>query len=442
VPAWQRASRAVGRTGTQAARATGRAAQQSWRGVRRATHAHGAGESGLAKLIELHGVSAAGDALVAVALANTLFFDVPIGEARARVALYLALTLTPFAVLAPIIGPLLDRLRGGRRWALGGLFAGRVLLALGLAVTVTGSSLWLYPLAFGVLILSRGYGVARSAMVPRLVPPGVGLVRANSRIGLSAIAAATLAVPAGVAVSAVFGPAVLLWLAALLFAAGTTLALRLPRQADAPDEPGDDAIAMINERRPTRGLGGAVVRGLRSHAAMRVFSGFLVFFLAFRLRAEPLGGLDDTACIALAAAGLAIGGGAGTWLGDRMRRHSPDGTILAVLSATTVATALAGAFYGLVAVVALTVVAGGAQALGKLSLDAIIQRDVDESVRSSAFARAETLLQLAWVLGAAFGTALPVSGTWGFAAAAAGLLVAFLFGVRAWWLARHRKPSR
>ena len=30
-------------------------------------------------------------------------------------ALYLALTMAPFAVVAPLIGPALDRMRGGRR---------------------------------------------------------------------------------------------------------------------------------------------------------------------------------------------------------------------------------------------------------------------------------------------------------------------------------------
>lgn len=435
---WRRTTRAVGQTGSRAARATGRATQRGWRGLRRATHAHGAGESGLAKLIELHGVSAAGDALVAVALADTLFFDVPIGEARAQVALYLALTLTPFVILAPVVGPLLDRLRSGRRWALAGLFAVRGLLAVGLAFTVAGSSLWLYPLAFGVLILSRGYGIARMAMVPRLLPPGVGLVRANSRISLAGIVTATVAVPTGLGISAVVGPNVVLWLAVVIFGAGTVLAARLPRQADARDEPGDDAIAMVRGGRPTRGLAGSVVRSLRSNAALRALSGFVIFFLAFRLRAEPLGGLDDTACIALAAAGLAGGGGIGTWLGDRLRRRSPDGTVLAALGVATVATALAAAFYGLVAVVAVAMAVGGAQALGKLSLDAIIQRDVPEVVRSSAFARSETLLQLAWVLGAGLGTALPVDGTWGFGLAAGGLAVASAYAVRTWWRARSR----
>jgi hypothetical protein len=41
---------------------------------------------------------------VAVALAGTLFFSVPIGEARSRVALYLLLTMLPFALLVPVAG--------------------------------------------------------------------------------------------------------------------------------------------------------------------------------------------------------------------------------------------------------------------------------------------------------------------------------------------------
>ncbi|CAM5701526.1 hypothetical protein STENM327S_00515 [Streptomyces tendae] len=47
------------------------------RGIRRATHAHGAGESGLGKLIELHGVNGAGDVMITVALASTVFFSFP-----------------------------------------------------------------------------------------------------------------------------------------------------------------------------------------------------------------------------------------------------------------------------------------------------------------------------------------------------------------------------
>ena len=86
-----------GAASRDAARVTRSGAMRTARGIRRVTHAKGAGESGLGRLIELHGVNTAGDAMVAVALANTLFFSVPTGEARGRVALYLLITMAPYA---------------------------------------------------------------------------------------------------------------------------------------------------------------------------------------------------------------------------------------------------------------------------------------------------------------------------------------------------------
>ena len=55
------------------------------------------------------------DAAMAVALANTLFFAAASGESKGKVALYLLITIAPFAVIAPLIGPALDRLQHGRR---------------------------------------------------------------------------------------------------------------------------------------------------------------------------------------------------------------------------------------------------------------------------------------------------------------------------------------
>jgi hypothetical protein len=51
---------------------------------------------------------------------------------------------------------------------------------------------------------------------------------------------------------------------------------------------------------------------------------------------------------------------------------------------------------------------GICQSLGKLSLDALIQREVPETVRTSVFARSETLLQLSWVVGGFVGILVPL----------------------------------
>ena len=68
-----------------------------------------------AKFALAHAVTVCGDVFVTVALANSLFFSAATGKARGNVLLYLVLTMAPFALLAPLLGPLLDRSRGGRR---------------------------------------------------------------------------------------------------------------------------------------------------------------------------------------------------------------------------------------------------------------------------------------------------------------------------------------
>src|SRR5215211_4547549 len=126
----------------------------------------------LDRLAWVHAASTCGDALVAVALAGTLFFAVPVAAARPRVALYLLLTVAPFAVVAPLLGRLLDGRRGAGRLALAAAMALRAALAA-LAASRT-ESLLLYPLAFGLLVCSRAHGISRTAMVPELLDPAAG----------------------------------------------------------------------------------------------------------------------------------------------------------------------------------------------------------------------------------------------------------------------------
>ena len=57
----------------------------------------------------------AGDTLVTISLAESLFFSISPHEAKSKVLLYLLLTLAPFAVVSPLLGPLIDRSKGARR---------------------------------------------------------------------------------------------------------------------------------------------------------------------------------------------------------------------------------------------------------------------------------------------------------------------------------------
>src|SRR5690606_31444909 len=171
--------RGVGRGVRATATGTTRASRWVGRNVGTARRRSGAGNVGMMRLLDLHAASCAGDTLVTIGLAGTIFFAAPAGEARGRVALYLFVTMVPFALLAPVVGPVLDRFRHGRRYALSATMLGRALLAWLIADNIWGFGL--YPAAFGVLALSRAYGVARSAAVPRLLPPGLGLSQAGAR---------------------------------------------------------------------------------------------------------------------------------------------------------------------------------------------------------------------------------------------------------------------
>ena len=137
-------ARKVGRGLASGTKATGRGLRSLGRGTaraskftvvqaRRASEAEGAGESGLHRLIQMHVFNTAGDAAVAISLAGSLFFQVPSGEARDQVALFLGLTMLPFAIVAPLIGPFLDRFAHGRRWAIGATMAVRAFLCWALA---------------------------------------------------------------------------------------------------------------------------------------------------------------------------------------------------------------------------------------------------------------------------------------------------------------------
>ncbi|MFF4450470.1 MFS transporter [Streptomyces sp. NPDC001502] len=405
----------------RAGRAVGRALHLPARGIRRATHAHGAGESGLGKLIELHAINGAGDVMITVALASTVFFSVPTDEARGRVALYLAITMAPFTVLAPVIGPLLDRLPHGRRAAMAASMLARALLALLMSGAVATGGIQLYPAALGVLVASKAYGVVRSAVVPRLLPPKFSLVKANSRVTLAGLLATGAAAPVGAALHLI-GPPWPLYGACVIFVWGTVAAFTLPHKVD---EAKGERRARLSTHEPhskrpgLRTVSRPVLCGLLANASMRALSGFLIFFLAFLLREHPLAGQSAAVSLGIVGVSAGVGNACGTAAGAWLRARAPEAIIAAVLCLTLGVAVLAAVFFSALFMAVLAATAGFCQALAKLSLDAMIQRDVPESVRTSAFARSETLLQVAWVLGGAIGIVLPLNGVLGMSVAAA-----------------------
>jgi MFS family permease len=434
-----RAARAAAASTSKAARgaasSTSRAARRGASRVRRATTAHGAGETGMSRVIELNAVNAFSDTLVTIALADTLFFSAATSEARSQVALYLLVTMAPFAVVAPIIGPFLDRFRHGRRWAIGASTSLRAFLAWVMAGAVVHGEPWLYPAAFGVLVASRAFAIARSAAVPRILPDSVELVTANSRLQLAAVVGMAVAAPIGIGLAVTGGSDWPLYLAFLGYAGATVLAILLSPRVDSTA--GEVRTSLRNGLTgPVRSyrVGRAVVRALRANAVLRGFNGFLTMFVAFMLREEPVAGLPDTVAIGLLAAAAWIGSTSGTTLGATVRARNPDRIVLVLVALAAAVAGLTAVLWGLVMVLIVGVMAGFSQQLGRLSLDAVVQRDVPEHVRTSVFARSETLLQLAWVLGGFLGIALPLIPELGFGLTGA-ILLAGLF------LAQRVKPA-
>lgn len=402
---------ATGGRARKAAEMSGRAASGAFRVARRASRASGAGESGLYRLIELHAFNAAGDAALALSLAGTLFFQVPSDQARGQIALFLLVTMLPFAVMAPLIGPFLDRFRRGRRWAIGSTMAIRALGCWSLAGAVTQESPWMYLAALLCLIASKAYGVTRAAAVPRLLPEGLTLVKANSRISLAGVAGAAISAPIAGLLSLV-GPDWSLRYATLVFVGGTILAILLPARVDS--SAGEEQVAMRDVADPDRvstrtGVTPVLVMALRCNAGLRVLSGFLTMFMAFLLRNHPLGGWEDhkTLLLALVIGSAGVGSTVGTLTGNLLRSRRPESLVLTTLVLDAVAVTFAAVFFGLIPAMILGLVAGFSQQLGKLSLDALIQREVPEHVRTSVFARSETLLQLSWVIGGLIGVFMP-----------------------------------
>jgi MFS family permease len=374
-------------------------------------------------------MSAAGDSALAISLAGTLFFSVPSEEARGHVALFLGITMLPFAVLAPLIGPFLDRFRHGRRWAIGATMAIRALLCWVLAGAVASGSYTLFPAALGCLVASKAYGVTRASAVPRVLPEGTTLVKANSRISLAGIAAAALSAPlAGGAVK--IGPEWSLRYAFLLYLGATLLAVLLPARVDS-SEGEEDLTATESGRggmaQRAIGIPRSIITPLRCNVGLRMLSGFLTMFMAFLLREHPIAGWhhSPTLLLALVIGAAGLGSTLGTLVGVVLRAVRPEIIVIVTLVADAVAAVYAAFFYGLVAAVVLGLTTGVSQGLGKLSLDAVIQREVPERVRTSVFARSETLLQLAWVIGGFLGVFMPLMARLGLTVIAV-ILIAWL----------------
>ncbi len=347
--------------------------------------------------------STASDTLVSIGLAGTLFFSVPTAEARGNVALYLLLTVAPFAIIGPVLGRVLDRTPVATRGMLVAAAIGRAVFAL--AALGRLDSLWLFPMAFMLLVLSRVHGITRNALLPLALDAPRALVAANARLAWIGVLSGAIAAGVGLGALAVLdanGPLALSALAALGAAA---FGRRLP----APDGAATRAAG-----EPWRGVRLQLPREVRlaqlATAGVRVFNGFLLLLLAFELQQSDAGLLDFGALLAAAGAGFAVASRLVPLVARRVREEP---MVLAALAITAAAAFSAGQWFGLLAAAALAGAAGIAWGVAKLAFDGLLQASVPANRRGAAFTRSETVFSVAWVLGAIIPTAFPLPASIG-----------------------------
>jgi MFS family permease len=402
-----------------AARGVGRAGRFALKTARRAADAEGADVSGLNRLLWMHAFNDAGDAIAAIALAGSLFFSVPNGQegtgwdVRAHVLLFLGLTMLPFAVVAPLLGPLLDRFSHGRRWAIGLTMAIRAFLCWALADSLPQQSIAMFPEALGILVMSKAYGVTRAAATPRLIPEGFSLVKTNGRVSLGGMVGVAVLAPIGLLLAYVGAPWVLRY-AAIVFVVATVLAARLPGRVDHSAGEGTMSFRESDTRPISRGgrvrmgVPPAVAFALRANVAPKFLYGFMLMFFAFLLQSphHPVPSWKSTILLGVVAGGAGVGNFLGIAAASLLRRIRPAVTVSAVVLADAVVVLVTALQVSVLTLALIGLVAGLGQALAKFSLDSTIQRDVPERVQTSAFARSDTTLQLAWVVGGFVGVAL------------------------------------
>ena len=408
--------------------------------------------SPFSRLLITHVLSLAGDALVTLALAGSIFFSTNLHAARGRVALTLLVTIAPFAVVAPLLGPIIDRTQGGRRAMVVATALGRAVACFLMARYI--NSFYLYPAAFLTLVGSKGYTVAKATLVPAAVERPEDLVEANSKLAVSgALAGFLIAIP-GVAILKLASAVWVLRLDAALFLVCAATAVRLqvahPRRgvgtSDAMAPPrAEDAV--VKPLPP-----GAIQVAAFAMGTLRLIVGFLTFLVAFGFRKDHAPAWWYGVVLAGSIGGNLVGAAVAPWLRSRLREEL-------ILAGSTTMVALAGivallfnAVHSRPAAALLAGVVGLSAGAAKLSFDALVQRHIPAATQGRAFGRFEAGFQLVWVLGGLLPVVIPMTLPLGFGiiTLAAGLAAAvYVIGTRLarlgrlpdWWPG-VRPPAR
>jgi hypothetical protein len=380
-------------------------------------------------------LSLGADAMVTVALAGSLFFNISVTAAKGRVALSLILTVAPFAVVAPLLGPVIDRAKGGRRAMIVISAVGRIVACLFMARYIHG--LLLFPAAFLSLVSSKTYTVAKAAIVPAVVEHNDDLVEANSKLAVGGAIAGFLASIPGVPILKLFGAAALLRVDAVVYLLCAISALRLiqtptprlVRPAVAADTTATSRFKVRDKNLPPGALTAAAI----AMATLRFTVGFLVFLVAFAFRRTHAPAWWYGAILAASVGGNLLGATIAPHLRGRVREeYIVAGSVSAVVVAGVLLIPF-DLFQRRPAASILAAVVGIAAGAGKLAFDSLVQQEVPAAAQGRMFGRLEAMFQLVWVLGALVPVLIAMSlgdGNMVVTVIAAAALITYLGGVR------------
>jgi Na+/melibiose symporter-like transporter len=412
-------------------------------------------------LRRLQGLSIAADTFTTIALAGSLFFSISPQEAKSKVALYLALTVAPFVIVAPLLAPALDRGSRFRRGAIIVSAAGRVVAVV--LMSFNFQSVFLFPEALLALVSSKLYMITKAALVPDLLgydSSDHDNIRGRPTKGPTSILVSTnaslslLGAVVGVLVGGVAG--VILktphlgsaWVFRVEVIPLVIMIFEVRHLRPRPPEPthphstanNDHSIIFsdldpveeyeraqlsspthdltdqeTNAKRDETGAGRSQVRGgysisLVASSAVAVLRGgvgFFTFLLAFELKRQH----SPTYVYGLALLASAAGAGLATVITPRVRRIITEQQILIFALIIEAIAAVGAAYLGTIwAQVILAGLIGLVAAGGKLAFDAIVQHSVASHHQGRTFARNEMRFQFSWVIGALIPTlvALPL----------------------------------
>jgi len=365
------------------------------------------------RLARTHALVTAGDVAMVVSLAGSLFFSISPDAARSKVLLYLLVSFAPFAVVAPFIGPFIDRAPGGRRFIIQLTAIGRALL---FAIMIFHlDDLLLFPLSFGVLILQKTYSVSRSSLIPTVVNNKTELVEANSKLGLiSGAVGALAAAPAGAL--AAISPKLSLLFGIVVFLCAVVAAMKLPRGVVAQSPQPAERMELRNVSLRSAAVAMSLIRAV---------IGFLFFELLFWLRENHYNNVWIGAVIGASTAGLMLGNGLASPLRSRLREELMLTAAMVLVAVSGLAAAIFG---GVGAAIVLAAVANLASGIGRMAFDSIVQRDAPDANQGRAFAKFETRFQLSWALAGVIPVLLTFPGRAAFLTVGlVGVLAVFLF---------------